>query len=106
VTDADAVLSISRSLWGRLTPDVRAVAYRLDDATLTVRFLLADEPDGVVAELVSEAETECIADFWRTHTVSYVTEHVPPPQPVELQPGERWFLVRYEPSSVEESRPR
>ncbi|MFJ4108219.1 hypothetical protein [Oerskovia enterophila] len=97
MTHVDALLSITRSLWDRLTPEMRGVAYALGDTALTVRFLLADEPDEAVLKLISEAETECIADCWQTHDVSYVAEHIPPHLPRDLRPDERWVIARYEP---------
>jgi len=78
---------------------MRGIAYLLGDSTLAVRFLLAEEPDERTLELISYAETECIADFWQTHEVSYVAEHVPRHQSRDLRPGERWVILRHEPSS-------
>ena len=66
---------------------------------MRVRFMYADEPDEWIVEEVSCAETECIADFWPTLEVSYVVEHLPVGQPRELQPGECWAYLRYEPSA-------
>ncbi|WP_421735200.1 hypothetical protein [Cellulomonas sp.] len=96
MTHADALFSITRSLWERLTVEMRGVAYLLDDSTLTVRFLLASEPDEETLELISEAEAECLADFWPTHQVSYVAEHLPKDDVRQLRPGERWVIIRYE----------
>jgi hypothetical protein len=81
---------------GRVTPELRGVAYLLKGSSLCVRFLYADEPEEWIVEEVSCAETECIADFWPLE-VSYVVEHLSVGQPRELQPGERWVYVRYEP---------
>ena len=66
---------------------------------MRVRFMYADEPDDWIVEEVSCAESECIADFWPTLEVSYVVEHLPVGQPRELQPGECWAYLRYEPSA-------
>ena len=94
----DVFVSIMRSTWGRVTPELRGVAYLLKGSSLRVRFLYADEPEEWIVEEVSCAETECIADFWPLE-VSYVVEHLSVGQPRELQPGERWVYVRYEPAT-------
>ncbi|MFC8732524.1 hypothetical protein ACFT5B_08705 [Luteimicrobium sp. NPDC057192] len=97
MTHADALFSITRSLWDRLSADIRGVAYLLGESTLAVRFMLANEPDEMRLGMISDAETECIADFWQTHHVSYIAEHLPSHLPRVLRPGERWVIVRYEP---------
>ncbi|WP_418062863.1 hypothetical protein [Pimelobacter simplex] len=96
-TEQDPLFSITRSLWDRVTPDLRGVAYEISDSALRVRFVYAVEPDVQTVELVSEAETECIADFWQSHEVSYFATHLPNDQPRDLEPGERWVFLRYEP---------
>jgi hypothetical protein len=95
----DVFFSIMRSTWGRVTPELRGVAYLLKGSSLRVRFLYADEPEEWIVEEVSCAETECIADFWPLE-VSYVVEHLSVGQPRELQPGQRWVYVRYEPARM------
>lgn len=85
-----------RSTWDRVTPDLRAIAYRIDASTLNVRFIYAYPLTDWTSENVAFAETECSADFWPTHQVSFVAEHVPVEQPRELGEGEAWAFVRYE----------
>jgi hypothetical protein len=70
--------------------------------SLRVRFMYADSPDEWIIETVSEAETECIADFWPDE-VSYVAEHLAMERRRELQHGECWVYLRYESSGDDES---
>jgi SAM-dependent methyltransferase/uncharacterized protein YuzE len=95
---ADVICSIGGSMWDRVTPDLRGVAYELTDDAIRARWVYADEPDEWMSEEVSCAQTECIADFWQTHQVEYVAEHLPVDRPRELRPGERWVYLRHEPS--------
>jgi hypothetical protein len=96
----DVLFSIVRSLWDRVTPELRGVAYVREVGSLRVRFMYADAPDEWILETVSYAETECIADFWPDE-VSYVAEHLPVERRRELQHGECWVYLRYEPSEDE-----
>lgn len=95
-----ALFSISRSLWDRVTPDLRGVAYTLTASDLAVRFMYEVEPTELILDLVNDAEGECIADFWPTVTVSFVAESLPVDQPRRIKDaeGERWFFLRYESS--------
>lgn len=98
--DPDALFSVVRSMWGMVTPNLRAVAYLLTDSALHVRFIYEDQPHAWLEEQVSFAETECIADFWQTHQVSYAAEHLAPPHPIVLKADERLVFKRYEPSGT------
>jgi hypothetical protein len=94
----DALFSVIRSLWDRVVPDLRGVAYSATDSEVRVRFLFANSPSAKAVEMVSEAETECVADYWQTHEVAYLASHVPVGEPRDLEPGERWAYLRHEPS--------
>ena len=84
----------------RVTPGLRGVSYLLSDKTLHVRWQYEDAPDEWVRELVSEAETETIADYWKTHEVACLAEHLPitRARDINWQKGERWVFLRYEPA--------
>ncbi|KRF11554.1 hypothetical protein ASG90_17695 [Nocardioides sp. Soil797] len=95
----DPMFSIMRSLWDRVTPDLRGVAFSLVDSVLEVRLLYADSPDAATVAMVSEAETECVADFWSSWEVNYRAEHVPVDRPRTLHEDERWVFLRHEPAA-------
>lgn len=92
----EAIACISRSMWEKVTPDLRAVAYKLTDLSLAVRFVYASTPTQEQIEMVSVAETECMADFWQTHSVAYSAEALAVVQERTLAEGERWVYLRYE----------
>ena len=96
MTTADALGSIMRSTWDRITPELRGIAYLQTDEALRVRFIYEHDPDEDTVELVSFAETECIADFWQTLEVTYVAEGLTITEPRLLHDDERWAYLRYE----------
>ena len=103
---ADALFSVNRALWERVTPDLRGVAYTLTDESLTVRFMYADEPSDATRELVSEAETESMADWLPPFQVSFHVEHLPVPEQLTIGTEERWVYLRYEDPANDPGRPR
>lgn len=70
---------------------------------MRVRWIYEHAPDDWVREIVSDAETECIADFWQSHEVVYAAEHLPIDEPRDIawQLGERWVYLRHEASSAD-----
>lgn len=95
---ADALFSINRSLWDRVTPDLRGVSYLMADNSVAVRWFYAEVIEDWMKEIVSEAETECMADFWPTLEVSYRPEHLPiqKTRNIDWANGERWVFLRCE----------
>jgi hypothetical protein len=94
--EIEVLASIIWSTWDRITPQLRGIAYAVTDSTLQARFIYEDQPSAFVTELVSLAETECIADFWQSHEVSYFAESLPTRRPRSLHEGEHWAYLRYE----------
>jgi hypothetical protein len=99
---AEALFCITRSMWDAVTPGLRGVSYLLTDKTLQVRWQYEAAPDEWLRELVSMAETEAWADYWRTHEVEYLAEHVPVTRDryINWQEDERWVFLRYEPAHL------
>lgn len=93
---ADALFSVVRSFWDRVTPEIRGVAYELTESTLSVRVFYDNVPNEWDLENISEAETECIADFWQTHEISYTAVHLPSRLPRDITPTEHWVYLRHE----------
>jgi len=93
---SDALFSVGRSLWGRVTPDIRGVAYELTESTLLVRVFYDNLPSEWDLENIAVAETECIADFWQTHEIRYTAVHLPSPLPRDIAPTELWVYLRHE----------
>lgn len=88
-----ALLSVQRALWGRVTPDLRAVAVSWPGAAIKVRFVYEATVDDDTRELVSEAETESMADFDPPVQVRFGVEIVGPELAVPLSTGE-WLAYR------------
>lgn len=100
-SNSDTLFSVSRSLWERVTPGLRGVSYLTTETSLRVRWFYADPPDEWVRELVSFAETECIADFGPAKVVTYSAEHLPVEEALTVawEQGEQWVFLRYEPDT-------
>jgi hypothetical protein len=101
------LLSLQRALWQNVTPDLRGVAVSYTGevdagAHVRVRFLY----EGAVADLqkdcVSLTETYFIADF--LDDMSTVFTAVPDAS-LELEQGEWWVFLRWEPTPKVPDRP-
>jgi hypothetical protein len=93
---ASAKLSVNRALWDMVTPGLRGVAIRAEPHRISGRFLYEAEPDDEEREIVSEVETEVIADYPPDVEVTFRAEGLPPTIPRTLQPGEEWVYLRRE----------
>jgi hypothetical protein len=93
-----ALISIQRSLWDLVTPNLRAVALAVDrDAPkISARFMFAEGPSGEDVLDTSEAETYTMADFGPTMSVEFVAVQCPTATPREVLPGEEWVYLRKE----------
>ncbi len=91
-----ALASVSRALWDIVTPELRGVAYAVTGTNLRVRFLYANEMSEEEYELVSEAETESMADYLPPFEVEFVAEHVPISERREPRSDEHWVYLRRE----------
>ena len=92
----DALLYMQRALWQMVTPELRGVAIKVGENLVHGRMIYEREPTEDERELVSEVETELIADFLPQVEVVVVPDWAPPPPRVELQPGEEWVYLRRE----------
>ena len=92
----DALLYMHRALLGMVTPELRGVAIHIERCRIGGRFLYEAEPDDEEREIVSEVETEVIADYPPDVEVTFRAEGLPPTIPRTLQPGEEWVYLRRE----------
>jgi hypothetical protein len=92
------LLSAGRALWEVPTPALRAVAVAWDEQWLRPRFVYDSEPTETERELVSLFGTCHVADF-ASHRVDERIDVLPCPHPVDLNPGEEWLYLRYEPEN-------
>jgi hypothetical protein len=92
------LLSLQRALWEQVTPDLRGVAASCigseDEGAITARFLYEGDVSVVERECTSLAETYCIADFPPSVKVQF---QAVPHASRDLQPGEEWIYMRWEP---------
>ena len=98
---AEVLLSVSRALWGQVTPELRGVACRwtgnsAQDAAVQVKFIYERSPSELEIELVSEAESELWADFPDGHVECSVLPYQGLLSRV-LEQDEEWVYLRYEP---------
>lgn len=91
-----ALLSLHRSLWDLVTPNLRGVAVQIEHLRVNARFLFENDPTDDDRENVSEAETYAIADFNEDIEVVFVSTWVPISEPRDLVPGEEWIYLRKE----------
>jgi hypothetical protein len=91
-----ALLSVQRALWGRVTPDLRGVAVSWPEGGIIVRCVYEGGVDEDTRELVSEAETETMADFDPEVEVRYEIEVVGPERSIPRADGEWWAYRRFE----------
>lgn len=95
-----ALLSIQRSLWDLVTPNLRGVALAVesDVPKISARFLFAEHLSDEEILDTSEAETYVIADFGPDVSVEFVATRCPISKPREVLPGEEWVYLRKEAS--------
>ncbi|WP_369372025.1 hypothetical protein AB1046_01540 [Promicromonospora sp. Populi] len=91
-----ALLSLQRSLWDLVTPNLRGVAATIEHPKILVRFLFENRPTVEDRENVSEAETYTIADFTEGMDIVFTPDWVSMSQPRELAEGEQWIYLRKE----------
>ncbi|GAB2582900.1 hypothetical protein [Microlunatus antarcticus] len=101
-------LSLQRAMWESVTSDLRGVAIALDDAerpAFRVRFLYAGAVGDLQEELVSLVETYLVSDFNEVPDSLTTSFSVIPHAARELEEGEHWFFLRWEPEAEESVRP-
>lgn len=90
--------SVSRSLWGEVTPDLRWVSLGLVEDRVVARFAYEGAITEAEHEVVSCAEAEVIADVYPELSTDFAAVHRPVPMPHELEDGtSSWVYVRREP---------
>lgn len=92
----EVLASMSRAMWEVPTPPLRGVALEIRRTGVRGRFLYAQPPTEVEAELVSLCETYFIADFPPQFGVAFDAVHQPVHQQRTLHPGEQWVYLRCE----------
>ena len=91
------MLSVTKSLWGRVTPDLRWVSIGLVDDVVVARFAYEDEPRESHLEHVVDAATDVLADLL-TRKTDFQAVHRPQAQAPALEDGTHWWAyLRYEP---------
>jgi hypothetical protein len=91
-----ALLSVQRALWGKVTPDLRAVAVSWGPRSIRARFVYEHDITDDLRELVSEAETEVIADAPEDVSVKFSDEVRPVSSPLRTASNEWWAYLRRE----------
>lgn len=84
------VLSVNRSLWGKVSPALRAVCARELDRLILIRFYFETEPDDDEKEDMSVAVTEVISDYL-DHEVRENWKVIPLGERVRVEEG--WSLI-------------
>lgn len=97
----EAIVFMNRALLGMVTPELRGVSISVGDNVVRSRMVYDHEPTEDECELVSEVETEMLADYLPEVEVVVGAEAVPPPAWPELLPGESWVYRRREPEPIE-----
>jgi hypothetical protein len=90
------LLSLQRALWDVVTPELRAVAASWTRELISVRFIYEFERTEQ-EELVSEADTAVLADFFPAMNTKFTIEVLPPGELRRHREGEWWIYRRYEP---------
>lgn len=90
------LLSIQRSLWDLVTPNLRAVAVKAEAPVVAARFIFENDPTEEDRENVSEAETSTIADFHEDVVVTFSPVWIPATEPRDLEASEHWVYLRKE----------
>lgn len=92
---SQVLLSLQRSLWDIVTPELRAVAARPSYPLIEARFIYAvlgdEEP-----QLAAEVESYVLADFLPPIEVRFVAVECRLGVQRELEPGEEWVYRRRE----------
>lgn len=100
----EAILSISRALWGQVTPELRAVFGQLGPKSLNVTMIFEGEITDDLREIASEVETYVIADYPDVFTITVDAVRLdPPPRSKTIIPPDAdwsnivWVYERREP---------
>lgn len=78
----EVLLSVQLALLGEVTPNLRAVTVEFGDGTIIVESLFDGPPSEDELEGMACAETEVLALFPETHSVSWTVTNLPAPNPI------------------------
>lgn len=92
-------LSIQRALWDLVTPNLRAIAVRIESPVIHARFMY-NEVSLSEAEIVSEVEAYVAADFIPPLEPCFLPVSVADGVPRSLDEGEFWVYRRAEKHDV------
>ncbi|WP_063828614.1 hypothetical protein [Actinopolymorpha alba] len=88
---------MQRALWGMVTPELRGVAVSWDRNYIKARFLYdMEDVDEDVEKIVSEVETEVLADFDKSLTTEFLAQATPMPIALRADDSEWWAYIRRE----------
>ena len=96
----DVLLSCHRAVWGMVTPELLSVCVVPVAPDVRSRFLYDGPVGDDERELVSEVETEVIADLWQHAVLEFVAVSLPVPARLELDAGEEWLYKRREAETI------
>jgi hypothetical protein len=86
--------SVQRALLGRIVPSMRAVIVDVTPAGRIIRVFFDRAPTAEESELLSEAETEVLADY-TDNRISIESVTLPSPTPLPRDKG-AWIFARFE----------
>lgn len=90
-------MSLQRALRDMVTPSLRSIAINCRGAAACIRFVYDEAVTEELLELVSEGETEVLADLCDDIATTFVVEYVPVEVERSLsEAGERWYYLRRE----------
>lgn len=93
----EVLLAVQLALLGEVTPNLRAVTVEYLDISIQVESLFDGPPSEDELEGMACAETEVLALFPESHTVSWTVRNLPGPNPIPK--GKPLAFLRKEPIS-------
>lgn len=100
VPRTDVLLFVQRALWQIPTPDLRGVSVGVRESAIRADFHYDGPVSDLHRDLVSEAETELIADLPPEVTVRFQAVSTPRPEPLSLDGLSDWVFLRWEPTGA------
>lgn len=100
VPRTDVLLFVQRALWEIPTADLRGVSVGVRERAISADFHYDGPISDQHRELVSEAETQLIADMPPEVSVHFQAVSTPRPEPLSLDELSDWVFLRWEPTSA------
>ncbi len=91
----DVLLAFQRALLGEVTPSLRAVTVRYDETSIHFEAFIDGEIHDEEREAMSLVETEVMAEFPSTHTITHEVIHLD--APASIPKDRTWVYFRKEP---------